>query len=249
MNDKGKVLSVIDIGTQNYKPVWDLQKDLFNRRLKNIISDTLILVEHNHVYTIGKDSNTNNFRIPVELIKSKGIEIYNIDRGGDITYHGPGQIVGYPIFDLKQHKDSISWYMDSLEEVFIRILSEFDICANRIEKYRGVWVNNKKIVALGVKISKWITMHGFAFNVNTDLSYFEYINPCGIVDRGVCSLQSILNRKVDINSLKEKIISTFVKIFSFSKFEYEIVYDIESILRTNIESFGCGLVSQKEIKF
>ena len=192
---------VQNIGQKSYKAVWDLQKEMQQQRIKGEIDDTLILVEHDPVYTLGKNANEDH------LLQSRdeSIDVFNIERGGDITFHGPGQLVVYPILDLSNYKKSVSWYMRTLEQVLIDTLIEFKIIAQRNEGLTGVWVGDEKIAALGVRISRWVTMHGFAFNINTDLSYFENIIPCGIVGKNVTSLEQEIGRKVDIEKVKEQL--------------------------------------------
>ena len=202
-------IDVKDLGTQPYKNIWDLQKIMQQKRMKDLIKDTLILVEHNPVYTLGKNADNNH------LLQSrdKAIDVYNIERGGDITFHGPGQLVGYPILDLSNYKKSISWYMRTLEQVLIDTLSEFGISANRKNKLTGVWVNNEKIAAQGVRISRWVTMHGFSLNVNPDLTFYEGIIPCGIFHCGITSMEEYLSEEQDMDLVKQYVINNFNKHF------------------------------------
>ena len=162
-------LQILDLGQKPYKDVWNLQKKMQLKRLNGDIGDVLILVEHDPVYTLGKNAN------PDHLLQSrdKSIDVFNIERGGDITFHGPGQLVGYPILDLSNYKKSVSWYMRSLEQIAIDVLYEFKISAKRVEGLTGVWVGDEKIAAQGVRLTKWITMHGFSININTDLSFYD----------------------------------------------------------------------------
>lgn len=217
MNESEKELIVLEIGRQPYRPVWEFQKTLHALRLQKKIPDVLILLEHDPVYTIGKNGTDLHIIAPPDVLKEKGIDVVAVDRGGDVTYHGPGQVVGYPIFDLRQHRRSISWFMRTLEEVFLRTLAEWQIAAGRVEDFTGVWVGDEKIVALGVRIAKWITMHGFAFNVNTELDYFGGIIPCGIFHRGVTSLKSLLRREIPLPEVHDKVIANFVELFGFAK--------------------------------
>jgi len=214
-------LSVIDLGRQPYHPVWDFQRELQKKRIEQQIPDTLIFVEHDPVYTIGKSGTDLHVIANNDFLQAHGIKVVQVDRGGDVTYHGPGQLVGYPIFDLHQHKQSVSWYMRSLEEVFIQVLAEYDIKGARSEGYTGVWVKDEKITALGVRISRWVTMHGFAFNINTDVSHFDGIIPCGIFHHGVTSLQKILGHAVEMNEVKQIVIEAFERVFDFSETEAE----------------------------
>ncbi len=209
-----KQLILTYLGRTDFKETWDLQKQLFQLRVENKIPDILLLNEHNHVYTIGKSGNGNHLLANEEELRSTGARVYYNDRGGDITYHGPGQIVGYPILDLNKYYLDTHKYLRDIEEVLILTMKDFQIHGTRSEGMTGVWVGNNKIAAIGVKISRWITMHGFAFNVNTDLSYFDRIIPCGIFHKGVTSLQQVLNRAVDIFEVNHSITRNFEKVFS-----------------------------------
>ena len=196
---------VQNIGRDPYYAVRDLQKEMQQQRINGNIEDTLILVEHDPVYTLGKNANEDH------LLQSRdeSVDVFNIERGGDITFHGPGQLVGYPILDLSNYKRSISWYMRTLEQLTIDVLDEFGITANRIEGLTGVWVGDEKIAAQGVRISRWVTMHGFALNVNTDLSFYDGIIPCGIFDHGVTSIEQLLGEKQDMETVKQVVIKKF----------------------------------------
>ncbi|MEO2185355.1 MAG: lipoyl(octanoyl) transferase LipB [bacterium] len=200
---------VQNIGQKSYKAVWDLQKEMQQQRIKGEIDDTLILVEHDPVYTLGKNANEDH------LLQSRdeSIDVFNIERGGDITFHGPGQLVVYPILDLSNYKKSVSWYMRTLEQVLIDTLIEFKIIAQRNEGLTGVWVGDKKIAALGVRISRWVTMHGFSLNVNPDLSFYDGIIPCGIFDHGVTSMEQLLGETQNNDNVKNMVIEKFNKCF------------------------------------
>ena len=177
------------------------------------LSDALILVEHPHVYTLGKSGvEENMLRSMAELMKLDA-EFVKIDRGGDITYHGPGQIVGYPILDLDRHFTDIHKYLRFLEEVMIRVCSDYGFEAERIEGMTGVWVNQAKICAFGIRTSRWVTMHGFALNVNTDLNYFNHIVPCGISNKAVTSLEQLTGAPVEVEEVKERIVFHFENVF------------------------------------
>jgi lipoyl(octanoyl) transferase len=214
-----KEMIVRDLGRQPYNPVWDFQRELQKKRIEQQIPDTLLFVEHDPVYTIGKNGSDLHVIANNDFLQSHGIDVLQVDRGGDVTYHGPGQLVGYPIFDLHQHKQSVSWYMRALEKVFIEVLSEYGIQGERSEGYTGVWVKDEKITALGVRISRWVTMHGFALNVNTDLSHFGGIIPCGIFHQGVTSLRKILGHEIDMDEVKSIVIEAFKSVFNFSHVE------------------------------
>mgnify|MGYP003992275057 FL=1 len=200
---------VQNIGQKSYKAVWDLQKEMQQQRIKGEIDDTLILVEHDPVYTLGKNANEDH------LLQSRdeSIDVFNIERGGDITFHGPGQLVGYPILNLSNYKKSVSWYMRTLEQVLIDTLIEFKITAQRNDDLTGVWVGDEKIAALGVRISRWVTMHGFALNVNPDLSFYDGIIPCGIFDHGVTSMEQLLGETQNNDNVKNMVIEKFNKCF------------------------------------
>lgn len=204
-----QTIIVKDLGLKPYKEVWDLQKEMQQQRIHGEIEDTLILVEHDPVYTLGKNADENH------LLQSRddSVDVFNIERGGDITFHGPGQLVGYPILELSNYKKSVSWYMRILEQLTIDVLAEFSIIAKRIEGLTGVWVGDEKIAAQGVRISRWVTMHGFALNVNPDLSFYDGIIPCGIFDHGVTSMENLLGEKQDMNEVKKIVIETFNRLF------------------------------------
>ena len=220
-----------DLGLIDYKEAWDFQEKLFkanvdakieNRRAEKTITNTtshLLFCEHPHVYTLGKSGDENHLLLSENMLKQKGATYYKINRGGDITYHGPGQIVGYPILDLDFFFTDIHKYLRFLEEMIILTLAEYGIKAGRSEGFTGVWIDAdnplkaRKISAMGVRCSRWITMHGFAFNVNTNLDYFNNIVPCGITDKQVTSLEKELNRKVDVNEVKQKLKRHFTQLF------------------------------------
>jgi lipoyl(octanoyl) transferase len=208
-----KAGTVYKTGSLDYQAAWDLQKELHGRRYRGGIEDTLLLLEHPHTYTIGKSGGENHLLADESALARRGIMVYRIDRGGDITYHGPGQLIGYPILDLHQHYLDVHRFLRDLEQVIIAVLAEYNLRGERKEKFTGVWVNGAKVCAIGIKISRWVTMHGFAFNINTDLSYFKNIVPCGISDKPVTSLQVLLGREVDMQEIEQKIIVHFQQIF------------------------------------
>ena len=210
-----------DIGRRGYEETWKLQEDIFKRLVdsklkKNTAGSqddtncrgTLIFVEHPHVYTLGRSGSENNLLIDHIQLQAKEASFIKTDRGGDITYHGPGQIVGYPIFDLERIGIGLKDYIFYLEQAIINTLQEFRLTGSRLDGATGVWLDPdkkgkaRKICAIGVKASRYVTMHGFAFNVNTDLNYFNYINPCGFTDKGVTSLEKELGEKQDFESVK-----------------------------------------------
>jgi len=216
-------------GLVDYKEAWDLQKELFleNFEIKTgkregETSNHLFLLEHSHVYTLGKSGDKNNLLLSDELLKLKEASFYKIDRGGDITYHGPGQLVGYPVFDLDMLNFSIKDFVFNIEEMLIQTVAHYGIIASRLAGATGVWLDAhhpqkaRKIAAIGMKISKKVSMHGFALNVNTNLDYFNHIIPCGLQDKGVTSLQKELNRGVSMEEVTEVLIKKFEEIFGIS---------------------------------
>ena len=209
-----KAYNILDLGTSHYEEAWDLQKRLQSQRISGQINDQLILVEHHPVYTLGKNSPKEHLLIE----ESENISIIQTDRGGDSTFHGPGQLVGYPILDLNQYKKSVSWYMRELEQLIIDVLKEYDIIAGRKKGLTGTWVRDKKIGALGVRISKWVTMHGFSLNIDPDLQYYQGIIPCGISGYGVTSMANLLGENVpSMADIKETIVKQFITNFSVYK--------------------------------
>ncbi|MGA8186071.1 MAG: lipoyl(octanoyl) transferase LipB [Terriglobia bacterium] len=200
-------------GVMGYEESLRLQRERVAARKAGDIADTLIMLEHPPVYTLGRNANRENILFSPERLRRLGAEVFETDRGGDVTFHGPGQMVGYPILDLTQHRRDLAWYMHSLEEVFIRAAGEFGIQAGRTTGARGVWIGNDKLVAMGVHVSRWVTSHGFAFNVNTDLSFFDWIVPCGLHGKGVTSLQKILGRPVSMRDAMECVVRHFGKVF------------------------------------
>ena len=221
-----------DLGLVDYQQAWDYQEEIFRRVVGMKISNRrlpeedqqptpnhLLFCEHPHVFTLGKSGDINNLLLSDEELKNVGASFYKINRGGDITYHGPGQIVGYPVLDLDNFFTDIHRYLRFLEEAVIMTLSEFDVDAGRVEGLTGVWVgagdlkSARKICAFGVRSSRWVTMHGFAFNVNTDLDYFNYIVPCGLKDKDVTSLAKELGHKLDILVVKQKLIKHLADLF------------------------------------
>ena len=203
-------MNILDLGRMSYNSAWDIQKEYHKKVVSGKEPDTLIIVEHEPVYTLGKSANDNHLLQSA----SEEIQVFRIERGGDITFHGPGQIVVYPILDLNRFVKSVSWYMRTLEKIIIDTLSDFEIKAVLKDGLTGVWVGDEKIGAQGVRISRWVTMHGLALNVNTDLRYFDGIIPCGIFDYGVTSMEKLMGRKQDINKVKNTIIKYFNNILS-----------------------------------
>ena len=231
-NFLNKEITCINLGKIDYRQAWDYQEKLFaetirikieNRKLpaaeEKPTPNYLLFCEHPHVYTLGKSGSENNLLIGEELLKQKEASFYKINRGGDITYHGPGQLVGYPILDLDNFFTDIHQYLRYLEEAIILTLAEYGIVAGRIAGLTGVWLDHeaqiqpRKICAMGVKCSRWVTMHGFALNVNTDLTYFANIVPCGITDKAVTSLKQELGYEVALPEVEQKVSKHLAKLF------------------------------------
>lgn len=218
-----------DLGSMDYKEAWDYQNELFqgiidiklanrNREAKEKSRNYFLFTEHPAVYTLGKSGDLSNLLLNEAQLKQKGISFFKSNRGGDITFHGPEQIVGYPIIDLEQFKPDIRWYMRSLEEVIIRSIAHYGLQGVRSDGETGVWLDAgtpfaRKICALGVRTSRWVTMHGFALNVNTNLGYFDHIIPCGIRGKAVTSIEAELNRKIPLEEVKALILENFEKVF------------------------------------
>ena len=213
-------LNYCNIDFIDYKEAWDLQKDVLEARCNNIIDDTFFLLEHYNTYTLGKVADKNNLISTEKFLKDNQISVYEIDRGGDITYHGPGQVVGYPIINLNDWLNDTHKYLRALELVIIKTCNNYRIKAGRNKKYTGVWIGDRKIAAIGIKVKKWVTMHGFAFNVNTDLSLFNGIIPCGIEDKDVTSLKNELGKKIDIEEVKEILLLNFKEVFGYNKIKH-----------------------------
>ncbi len=230
-------IHLLDLGRKDYKETWDFQEKLFKEivdiKLEKRNNPSLItpnhflFVEHPHVYTLGKSGDISNLLLSEKQLEAKGATFYKINRGGDITYHGPGQIVGYPILDLENFFTDIHKYLRLLEETIILTLAEYNIIGTRSEGETGVWLDvgtpfARKICAMGVRASRWVTMHGFALNVNADLGYFDNIIPCGIRGKAVTSMHVELNYNVDEEKLKEKILNHFSKLFE-SEFQISTI--------------------------
>ena len=222
-----KECDILDVGTMAFGECWKLQQTLFERAIAQKgegkePEQTIILVEHPPVYTLGKSGKESNLLVAEEFLRSIGAEFFHIDRGGDITFHGPGQIVGYPILDLAQLGIGLKDYIDAIEGAVIDTMAEWGIACQRVEGASGVWIVEsgrpmRKICAVGVKSSRWVTMHGFALNVNTDLKYFGFINPCGFTDRTATSMEQELGAKLDLGVVKERLISHLTRKLNINK--------------------------------
>jgi len=197
------------LGKQSYVDAWKLQKQLHESVKNNDIPSLVLYLEHDHVYTLGKNANSdfilNNY--------PKDVQVIQTDRGGQVTYHGPGQLIGYPIINLNNYKKSISWYMRALEQIIISTLKQYDISSSRKDGMTGVWVQDDKICAMGVRLSRWVSMHGFALNIEPDMKYYDGMIPCGIQEFGITSLYELLDEDIDIYEVMDIIIQNFFKIF------------------------------------
>jgi lipoyl(octanoyl) transferase len=208
-------LTVRRLGRVAYADALALQRSLVEQRKTAEIDDQLLFVEHPHVLTLGVrgDGGRSHILASSDLLASRGVEVHETGRGGDITYHGPGQIVGYPIIDLKPDRQDVHKYVRDIEDVLIRAAADYGIDAGRVEGLTGVWVGREKLAAIGVRIARWVTSHGFALNVTTDLEYFNLIVPCGIADRGVTSLERLLGHAVDRGEVENRIVAHFCRVF------------------------------------
>lgn len=218
-----------DLGVSEYKNTWDYQEELMQKVIDQKLAkkqnpekeseNYLLFVEHPHVYTLGKSGDEQNLLLNYIQLQAADATFFHTDRGGDITYHGPGQIVGYPIFDLENFGIGLRKYIELMEEAIIKTIAEFGLVGARDEKATGVWLDagkptSRKICAIGVKSSRFVTMHGFAFNVNTNLNYFQHINPCGFTDRGVTSLEKELGRKQDFEAVKKVVLEKLLEVYN-----------------------------------
>lgn len=208
-------IEVRRLGVVSYAEGLDLQKTLVEQRKAGVIPDQLLLLEHPPVITLGVKARNNRSHIVAapDILAASGIEVFETGRGGDVTYHGPGQVVGYPIIDLKPDRCDVHRYVRDLEEVMIRTAAVFGVEACRLPGLTGAWVGNEKLAAIGVRIAKWVTSHGFAFNVNTDLRHFDFIVPCGIADKGITSLQNQLRRRIHIAEVEDVLETAFRRVF------------------------------------
>src|SRR4029077_7546586 len=206
-----------DLGRIDYAEAFELQRGLVDQRKRGEIPDQFLIVEHPHTITLGRNGHMENLLAREEILDRAGVAFHPTDRGGDITYHGPGQIVGYPILDLAAHRRDVRWYVSQLEEAMMRATADFGVATKRVEGQHGVWVDapsgEEKLAALGVHLSRWVTSHGFAYNVSTDLRFFDLIVPCGIVDKRPTSLERILGRAVHNGEVRPRLIARFGEFF------------------------------------
>jgi lipoyl(octanoyl) transferase len=249
-----KELLVIDLGLVEYGAAWELQRRVAAARKAGAIPDVLLLCEHPHVITLGRSGKISNLRVPDQMLRQMGVSFFETNRGGDITYHGPGQLVGYPILNLAEIRRDVAWYVRSLEEAMIRATTEFGIASKRVSGRTGVWVDvqagsatenevkemkevkevkdEEKLAAIGVHLSRWVTSHGFAYNVSTDLRYFDLIVPCGIAGKRATSLEKLLGRRVEMKEAAPRIAAHLGEIFGVEP-RVCSSEDLETALRTH----------------
>ncbi|MFZ3217285.1 MAG: lipoyl(octanoyl) transferase LipB [Candidatus Acidiferrales bacterium] len=217
MQQTEKICWLVNLGLLPYGPAWDLQRQLVQARKAGAIPDVLLFCEHPHVITLGRNGKREHLRANERLLAQMSVTFQDTDRGGDITYHGPGQIVGYPILDLSEHRRDVRWYVWQLEETMLRASADFGVAAARVAGRHGIWVQGpsgeEKLAALGVHLSRWVTSHGFAYNVSTDLRYFDLIVPCGIADKRATSLDRVLDRAVRAEEVRPKLAAHFGELF------------------------------------
>jgi lipoate-protein ligase B len=204
---------IIDLGLVDYEETWDLQRQLWSRRVEETLPDLLLILEHPHVITLGRRGNRSHLVASSEVLEAMRIPIFHVERGGDVTYHGPGQIVVYPILNLKEYGYRIVRYVDQLEEVILRVLRDFGVEGRRDRLNRGVWVRDEKIASVGVAIKRWVSFHGVALNYGTDLTYFDLINPCGLKGKKMTSMEKILGKSFSRGELVERISFHFKQTF------------------------------------
>lgn len=222
----------IDLGRTRYKNAWELQKRLVDLRFRGQIADCLILTEHEPVITMGRASSKSNLLCSPAELRERGVELFEVERGGDITFHGPGQLVAYPIIDLNGRGRDLHRYLRDLESMIVATLSDLGLSAGIKHGLTGVWVDDHKLAAIGVAVSRWITYHGVALNVNTDLDYFKLINPCGITEYSVGSVSSMLGRKVDFQKVADLLADNFARLLNYETVE---VTNIDSLLGAPME--------------
>jgi len=216
---------ILDLGLIDYKTAWDVQHDLWSRRVKGESPDLLLFLEHPHVITLGRRGNRSHLVASPDELDALKIPLFHVERGGDVTYHGPGQLVVYPILDLKEYGYRLIRYVDQLEEVIIRVLRDFGMEGKKDSLNRGVWVNGDKIASVGVAIKRWVSFHGFALNYATDLKYFDLIHPCGLVGKKMTSIADFLGRKISREGLVEKVSFHFKEGFQ-KKWEEKSLKDL-----------------------
>ena len=225
---------VLDLGLIDYKEAWELQHHLWAKRVAGELPDLLLLLEHPHVITLGRRGNRSHLIASAEVLEAMNIPLVHIERGGDVTYHGPGQLVAYPILDLKSYGYRVIRYVDQIEEVLLRVLRDFGIEGKRDSLNRGVWVNGDKIASIGVTIKRWVSFHGLALNYDTDLTYFDLIHPCGLEGKKMTSMAKVLEKKVSRERLAGRIIFNFREVFQ-QEWEEKKLNELISDCKSQIE--------------
>lgn len=222
-----KALNCVCLGLTKYNKIWQIQKSIVKSRIQSQIPDCLLITEHQPVITLGRGTDKNNLLVSTDVLEKNGIDICEIERGGDITFHGPGQTVLYPIIDLKNRGSDVRKYLRDLEQFAISAFSELGLQASTKEGLTGIWINDHKVGAIGVAVSRWITYHGIAINVNVDLDYFKYINPCGITNYPVGSLSQFLTEDISVNVVNDLLVKHFAEVFGYN---IEWTSNIEELL-------------------
>jgi lipoate-protein ligase B len=232
---------VIDLGRMDFRECWSIQHEVHLARVESRLPDCLLLVEHPHVFTIGKNGDKRNILVPGSFLEKKGIDIVSIERGGDVTYHGPGQIIGYPIFLLKGHRFGVTELVSLMEEVMIQVLKDFGINGERNRLNRGVWVGKEKIGFIGIAVRRSVVMHGFALNVSPDLSFFKMIHSCGLKDVNITSMSTLLKKHVDSKGVKKSVVSHFRSILNLDMEEINrelLLKKIDKAIPNNVNIVG-----------
>ncbi|MDO8524859.1 MAG: lipoyl(octanoyl) transferase LipB [Candidatus Omnitrophota bacterium] len=223
---------LIDLGVIDYEKCYAIQKNLVEKRRFGEITDSVIIAEHQNIYTIGRTGRIENVLAANEILASRGIKVLRVDRGGDVTYHGPGQLVVYPIVDLKVRQNDLHRYLRSLEEIVIRFLKDYDVLSGRLKDKTGVWVRGKKIASVGVGASNWVTFHGLSVNINCDLKFFSMINPCGMKDVEMTSLERLKGREIDMREAKGRMLRHCEEVIA-SVFTDEAIPKVATARRSN----------------
>jgi lipoate-protein ligase B len=229
--------TVYQPGQLGYRDAYDLQTELLQQRLASRIEDVILILEHPPTVTIGKSGKIDNVLISQSELATRGIPVLFVDRGGDVTYHGPGQLIGYPIIDLRSRGRDLHRYVSELEEVIIRTLGDFGIKGGRDSSHRGVWVEDKEIAAIGLRVKKWVSLHGFALNVTTDLTPFSWINPCGFTDRGATSMTALLKQDIPLAEVSKSLLTHFAAVFNTRLIDGSITDLKRLLLRGSIITF------------
>jgi lipoate-protein ligase B len=216
-------LWLVNLETIPYAEALALQHRIVEARKRGALNDTLLLLEHPPVLTLGRNATEANIIAPPEFLEQQGIQVFRVERGGEVTYHGPGQLVGYPILDLHNYRLDVGWFVRSLEEMLLRVMRDFGIAGKRIDKLVGAWVDTPtgeaKVAQIGARIEQWITYHGFALNVDPNMAHFDFIVPCGIADKAVTSLRRVLNRPIEMRTVRERVAARFGEVFGAEMIE------------------------------